>query len=76
MGVYGGLRNGPRLQQDDASPEEVSFKPYLEVAKAGLLRPSAGAGIGVERLVRYIMGAKHIAEIQPFSRILGIPPVI
>ncbi len=55
---------------------EESFRPYLEVAKAGLLRPSAGAGIGVERLVRYVVGAKHIAEVQPFPRIPGVPAVI
>ncbi len=53
-----------------------AFRPYLEVAKAGLLRPSAGAGIGVERLVRYMVGAKHIAEVQPFPRVPGIPAVI
>ncbi len=53
-----------------------AFRPYLEVAKAGLLRPSVGAGIGVERLVRYMVGAKHIAEVQPFPRIPGVPAVI
>ena len=53
-----------------------AFRPYLEVAKAGKLKPSAGAGIGVERLVRYIVGARHIAEVQPFPRIPGIPAVI
>ncbi|WP_297420568.1 asparagine synthetase A [Thermococcus sp.] len=53
-----------------------AFRPYLEVAKAGLLRPSAGAGIGVERLVRYMVGAEHIAEVQPFPRIPGTPAVI
>ncbi len=53
-----------------------AFRPYLEVARAGLLRPSAGAGIGVERLVRYMVGAKHIAEVQPFPRVPGIPAVI
>ncbi|AJC71284.1 asparagine synthetase [Thermococcus guaymasensis DSM 11113] len=53
-----------------------AFRPYLEVAKAGLLKPSAGAGIGVERLIRYIVGAKHIAEVQPFPRIPGVPAVI
>lgn len=55
---------------------EEAFRPYLEVAKAGLLRPSAGAGIGVERLIRYIVGAKHIVEVQPFPRIPGVPAVI
>lgn len=53
-----------------------AFRPYLEVAKAGKLKPSAGAGIGVERIVRYIVGAKHVAEVQPFPRIPGIPAVI
>ena len=48
----------------------------LEIAKAGKLKPSAGAGIGIERLVRFIVGAKHIAEVQPFPRIPGIPAVI
>lgn len=56
---------------------EESFRPYLEVARAGMLKPSAGgAGIGIERLVRYIVGAKHIAEVQPFPRVPGIPAVI
>ncbi|NJE61625.1 asparagine synthetase A [Thermococcus sp. 21S7] len=53
-----------------------AFRPYIEVAKAGLLKPSAGAGIGVERLIRYMVGAKHIAEVQPFPRIPGVPAVI
>jgi len=63
-----------KLKESGLSLE--AFRPYLEVAKAGKLKPSAGAGIGVERLVRYIVGAKHIAEVQPFPRIPGIPAVI
>ncbi|WP_048058409.1 asparagine synthetase A [Pyrococcus yayanosii] len=60
----------------DAGLSEEAFRPYLEIARAGKLRPSAGAGIGVERLVRFIVGAKHIAEVQPFPRVPGIPAVI
>ncbi|WP_456452638.1 asparagine synthetase A [Thermococcus sp.] len=63
-----------KLRESGLSLE--AFKPYLEVAKAGLLKPTAGAGIGVERLVRYMVGAKHIAEVQPFPRIPGVPAVI
>ncbi|CAB49170.1 asparagine synthetase A [Pyrococcus abyssi] len=59
-----------------AGLKEDSFRPYLEIARAGKLKPSAGAGIGVERLVRFIVGAKHIAEVQPFPRVPGIPAVI
>ncbi|AIF70394.1 asparagine synthetase [Palaeococcus pacificus DY20341] len=63
-----------KLKESGLSLE--AFKPYLEVAKARKLKPSAGAGIGVERIVRFIVGAKHIAEVQPFPRIPGIPAVI
>ncbi|MFA4701656.1 asparagine synthetase A [Pyrococcus kukulkanii] len=59
-----------------AGLSEEAFRPYLEIAKAGKLKPSAGAGIGIERLVRFIVGAKHIAEVQPFPRIPGIPAAI
>ncbi|NPA47627.1 MAG: asparagine synthetase [Thermococci archaeon] len=52
------------------------FGPYLEVARRGMLRPSAGAGIGIERLVRYLVNAEHIAEVQPFPRIPGAPVII
>ncbi|BAA29342.1 asparagine synthetase A [Pyrococcus horikoshii] len=55
---------------------EESFKPYLEIARAGKLKPSAGAGIGVERLVRFIVSAHHVSEVQLFPRIPGIPAMI
>ncbi len=47
------------------------YKAYLEVAREGLLHPSAGAGFGVERLVRYICGAKRIEDISPFGKVPG-----
>jgi len=47
------------------------FKDYLKVAKMGLLKPSAGGGIGVERLLRFLCGKKHIREVQLFPRIPG-----
>jgi asparaginyl-tRNA synthetase len=47
------------------------YSSYLEVAKAGLLKPSAGAGFGVERMVRYITGSKHIRSVSPFAKVPG-----
>ncbi|MEM2121853.1 MAG: asparagine synthetase A [Candidatus Woesearchaeota archaeon] len=47
------------------------FKYYLELSKKGLLVPSAGAGFGFERLMRFLTGKKHIEEIQLFPRIPG-----
>ena len=47
------------------------YSDYLEVAKKGELRPSAGAGFGVERLLRFLTRSKHIREVQLFPRIPG-----
>lgn len=51
------------------------YKPYLEMAREGLT-PSAGGGFGVERLARYICGARHIGDVQLFRRVPGEPVVI
>jgi asparaginyl-tRNA synthetase len=52
--------------------EKETYSVLLKLAKQGRLKPSAGAGIGIERLTSWIVGAAHIGEIQPFPRIPGI----
>lgn len=47
------------------------YRAYLEVARAGLLVPSAGAGFGVERLVRYLTGQEKIEDVAPFAKVPG-----
>jgi len=49
-----------------------NYEELLKLAREGKLKPSAGAGIGVERLVSWIAGAKHIGETQLFPKIPGI----
>ena len=51
--------------------KEEHFGPYMELSKSGRLVPSAGGGIGVERLVRYICGLPHISEVGPFTKVPG-----
>lgn len=58
-----------RLKEDGISPER--YREFLEVAKMGLLKPSAGAGLGVERFLRFVVGAKHIKDVQVFPRVPG-----
>ncbi len=55
------LKKGQKLSQ---------FKEYLTNAKEDLL-PSAGFGIGMERLTRYICGLKRIEETTLFPKIPG-----
>ncbi len=65
-----------RLERDAKEGLDVSkYSRYVELAKEGLV-PTAGAGIGVERLVRFILGAKHVGDVQLFRRVPGEPVVI
>jgi asparaginyl-tRNA synthetase len=47
-----------------------SFRAYLEIAKSGL-KPTAGFGIGVERLTKFICGLDDIADASPFPKVPG-----
>jgi asparaginyl-tRNA synthetase len=58
-----------KMERDKVKKE--NYKILLQLAKEGRLQPSAGAGIGMERLVAWIVGARHIGETQPFLRIPG-----
>jgi len=46
------------------------FKWFLEAAKYDL-KPSAGFGIGIERLIRYICGYPRIEMVHPFPKVPG-----
>jgi len=59
-----------KMERDGVKKE--NFRVLVALAKEGKIRPSAGAGIGIERLVSWIVGAKHIGETQPFPKIPGI----
>jgi asparaginyl-tRNA synthetase len=58
-----------KIERDEVKKEY--FTLILKLAKEGRIKPSAGAGIGMERLVGYVTGVKHIAETQPFPRVPG-----
>lgn len=49
----------------------IHFEPYLRLAKQGKLGPSAGGGLGIERLIRFITKKKHIKEISLFPKVPG-----
>jgi len=59
-----------KMERDDIKKE--NYELLLKLAKDRRLKPSAGAGIGIERLVTWIVGAKHIGETQPFPKIPGL----
>ncbi len=57
-----------RIKRDGLDPKR--YGAYLQYAKDGLI-PTAGAGFGIERLVRWITKRAHIGEVQLFRRVPG-----
>jgi len=58
-----------KMERDGIKKEH--YKLLLKLAKEGRLKPSAGGGIGIERLVGWVVGAQHLGETQPFPKIPG-----
>jgi asparaginyl-tRNA synthetase len=59
-----------KMERDGVRKE--NYTEFLRLAKETKLRPSAGGGIGIERMVSWIVGANHIGETQLFPKIPGI----
>jgi len=59
-----------KMKRDNIAADR--YEEFLKLAREERIRPSAGAGIGIERLVSWLVGAKHIGETQPFPKIPGI----
>ncbi|MGQ9726202.1 MAG: asparagine synthetase A [Candidatus Bathycorpusculaceae bacterium] len=54
------------------SGEDISeYGWYLDMLKSGI-PPSAGFGIGVERLTRFICGLENIWDAVPFPKLAGV----
>ncbi|MFQ6088512.1 MAG: asparagine synthetase A [Candidatus Methanofastidiosia archaeon] len=58
-----------RMRKTGEDPSEYLW--YLEMLKDGI-PPSAGFGLGVERLTRFICGLTYIWESSPFPKVPGI----
>jgi len=77
---YGEILSGARREwefskiQSKIKRDGVNADNYvllLKLEKQKRLKPSAGGGIGVERLVSWLVGAKHIGEVSPFPKVPG-----
>ncbi|HDM05663.1 MAG TPA: hypothetical protein ENG34_00100, partial [Candidatus Aenigmarchaeota archaeon] len=58
-----------RMKETGEDPRKYSW--YLDMLKYGIPK-SAGFGIGLERLTRYICGLEKIWEATPFPKLPGI----
>ncbi len=51
------------------------YRAYLKEAEKGFV-PTAGAGFGIERLIRFLTRADHVGDVQMFRRVPGEEVVI
>jgi len=62
------------LRRLKESGEDLNeYRWYLEMLREGV-SPSAGFGIGVERLTRYVCGLPAVWEARPYPKVPGIVP--
>jgi asparaginyl-tRNA synthetase len=48
-----------------------AFETYLRVSSQGLIPRTVGGGLGIERMVRFLAGQKHIRDVTLFPRVPG-----
>ncbi|HIH01772.1 TPA: asparagine synthetase [Thermoplasmata archaeon] len=48
-----------------------SFSTYLDVARQGLIPRTVGGGLGIERMVRFLTGQRHVKDVALFPRVPG-----
>ncbi|MCS7124383.1 MAG: asparagine synthetase A [Candidatus Bathyarchaeota archaeon] len=58
-----------RMRRSGEDPSQYGW--YLDMLKVGI-PPSAGFGIGVERLTRFICGLENIWDAVPFPKVAGV----
>ena len=58
-----------RLRETGEDPSAYGW--YLDMLREGI-GPSAGFGIGIERLTRYVCGLKAVWEARPYPKVAGI----
>lgn len=63
---------GVTARMRETGEDPVKYRWYLDMLAEGI-PPSAGFGIGMERLTRYVCGIPHIWECSPFPKIPGLP---
>jgi asparaginyl-tRNA synthetase len=64
--------DGVTQRMRETGEEPKKYRWYLDMLHEGI-PPSAGFGIGMERLTRYLCGVPHIWECSPFPKVPGIP---
>lgn len=55
----------------ERNTDMLAFETYLKVSKEGLIPRTVGGGLGIERMVRFLTGQKHVKDVTLFPRVPG-----
>ena len=58
-------------KMDERKTKKEAFHKYLHVTSQGLIPQTVGGGLGIERMVRFMTGQKHIRDVTLFPRVPG-----
>lgn len=58
-----------RMVKTNCDPQD--YNNYISLIKTRKIPNTAGAGIGIERLLRYVCGIKNVEDVVPFARNAG-----
>ena len=56
----------------DLGLDPEDFRDYLDILRSGKIKPTAGFGIGLERLTRFICGLESVEEATLFPKVPGV----
>ena len=59
-------------KMESAGVKKELYSLLLELAKEGRIKQSAGAGIGMERLIAWFTDAPHVGDVQAFPKVPGV----
>jgi len=58
-------------KMSERNTDTSAFKMYLDVAGRGLIPQTVGGGLGIERMVRFLTGQRHVRDVSLFPRVPG-----
>lgn len=58
-------------KMNERKTDVKAFETYLKISGQGMIPKTVGGGLGIERMVRFLTGQRHIRDVTLFPRVPG-----